>query len=356
MDRVVIAQDDELYLSFPDVALASDGRLVVIYREADAHVATRSRLVVKDSRDGGRTWSAPRYLDSPMSLAQDGAVWNCPRLVRQSDGGLTALCDLSVCPPGAGPVPEEQRRFRTFLWRSFDNGLTWSMRRPTRIQGLVPDRLLELSEDTWLVGSHYHSLRHFRTMTQIVTFTHDAGENWNSTSIVAEVPGMQFCEGSVIKHPDGYLVCFLRENSMRSLPTHQCFSHDGGLHWSQPEPCAFIGHRPVAGVLRSGKVLVTYRDVRLVNPDEPKRRGANTATMAWLGDPRDGGGGKVLTLEHDSSGVFGDYGYSGWVQLPDGRVFCAYHTRGEAPKSYLAGVWFREADFTEPAPALGKRT
>lgn len=359
-DRVVVARDDALYQSFPDVALADDGRLVAIYREADAHVATRSRLVLTDSHDGGRTWSEPRYLDAPMTLEGDGAVWNCPRLVRQSDGGLTALCDLSVCAPGpirdgVPPPPERERRFRTFIWRSFDHGLTWSVRRPTRIQGLVPDRLLELTEDTWLVGSHYHSLRHFGTLTQIVTITYDAGENWTNTAIVAEVPGMQFCEGSVTRCPDGHLVCYLRENSMRSIPTHKCFSFDGGLHWSQPEPCGFVGHRPVAGMLRSGRVLVTYRDVRLLEPGGPDRRGAHTATAAWLGDPHDERSGRVLDLELDTSGVFGDYGYSGWTQLPDGRVFCVYHTRGEAPKSYIAGVWFRESDFSEPALAVGRR-
>ncbi len=347
--RVVIAQNDDQYLSFPDVVQAGDGRLVLVYREADAHVATRSRLVLADSHDQGRTWVNRRYLDAPMDLSEDGAVWNCPRIVRQRDGGLTVLCDLSQTPPGmALPVPESQRRFRTFIWRSFDHGRSWSTRRPTRIQGLVPDRLLELSGDTWMVGSHYHSLRHFGTFTQVVTFTHDAGETWTTVSMVAEVPGMQFCEGSITRCSGGHLVCYLRENSMRGLPTHKCFSFDGGLHWSSPEPCGFVGHRPVAGLLQSGKMLVTYRDVRLRDPNSLEKGGLHTATAAWLGDPQDESTGRCLTIDLDTSGVFGDYGYSGWTQLPDGRVFCAYHTRGDAPKSFIAGAWFRESDFDEP--------
>jgi len=354
--RVVIAQSEGLYLSFPDVVQAKSGRLVLVYREADAHVARHSRLVLADSHDQGRTWVNRRYLDAPMTLAEDGAVWNCPRIVQQRDGGLTILCDLSQVTPGSTePVPESQRRFRTFLWRSFDDGRTWSTRRPTRIQGLVPDRLLELSGDTWMVGSHYHSLRHFGTLTQVVTFTHDAGETWTATSIVAEVPGMQFCEGSIVRCPGGHLVCYLRENSMRGLPTHKCLSFDGGLHWSSPEPCGFVGHRPVAGLLRSGKMLVTYRDVRLHELDSGDNIGVQPATAAWLGDPGDESTGRCLTIEADSSGVLGDYGYTGWVELPDGRVFCAYHTRGDAPRSYIAGTWFREADFTEPASPAGAR-
>jgi len=356
LEHVTIARDEDQYLSFPDVVLAADGRLVLIYREADAHVATRSRLVLLDSFDGGHNWVNRRYLDRPMSLARDGAVWNCPRIVRQSDDGLTVVCDLAVVPADTPPpVPEDLWKFRTYFWRSFDNGQTWGMRRSTRIQGMVPDRLLELSNDTYLIASHYHSLRHFDTTTQIVTFTRDAGETWTNTALVAEVAGLQFCEGSVARCPAGQLVCYMRENSMRNVPTHKSFSLDGGLHWSMPEPCRFVGHRPVAGLLSSGKMLVTYRDVRLANRAVGSLVGANTATMAWLGNPLDESTGRVLTLEADSSGVFSDYGYSGWVELKGGRVFCAYHHRGEAEKSYIRGVWFGESDFTaEPPLPMGR--
>ncbi|MHB0878244.1 MAG: sialidase family protein [Anaerolineae bacterium] len=356
LQHTIIACDEGLYQSFPDVAIAADGHLVVIYREADAHVASRSCLVVAHSRDGGETWSQRACLDEPMSIAASGAVWNCPRIVRQRDGGLTVICDLAVLPAGAGAaLPESQRRFRTYLWRSFDSGHNWSNRRSTRIEGLVPDRLLELSDDTWLIGSHYHSLRYYDTLRQVVAITNDAGENWTVSALVAEVPGMQFCEGSVCALPHGMLVCYMRENSLRNVPVHRCYSSDGGLHWSLPHPCRFVGHRPVAGVLRSGRTLVTYRDVTVADPAAATKVGTHTATMAWVGDPFNEESGKVLTLDLDQSGVFGDYGYSGWVQLPDGRIFCAYHHRGEAQKSHVRGVWFHEADVTEPLPVAVAR-
>ncbi len=302
--RVVIAQNDEMYLSFPDVVQAGDGRLVLVYREADAHVATRSRLVLADSHDQGRTWVNRRYLDAPLTLSTDGAVWNCPRIVAQRDGGLTILCDLSQTPPGAtAPVPESQRRFRTFIWRSFDHGRSWSTRRPTRIQGLVPDRLLELSGDTWMVGSHYHSLRHFGTLTQVATFTHDAGETWTTVSIVAEVPGMQFCEGSVARCPGGQLVCYLRENSIAGCPRASAFRLTGAS-LDEPEP-AGSGHRPVAACGRRGKMLVTYRDVAWRDPDARRRSVACIPPLLLAGDPQDEKHGRCLTIELDTSGCSG---------------------------------------------------
>jgi len=126
------------------------------------------------------------------------------------------------------------------------------------------------------------------------------------------------------------------------------------------EGTEMIGHRPTGGVLSSGKVLVTYRNVGGA-PSPPPWSDAYaqvggrhhialdptiiTSTYAWLGDAYDKVPGKMLELDYDSSRILGDYGYSGWVQFPDEEIFCVYHHRGSAPKSYMKGCWFREEDF-----------
>lgn len=61
----------------------------------------------------------------------------------------------------------------------------------------------------------------------------------------------------------------------------------------------------------------------------------------------------VLELANDRLANSGDYGYSGWVALPDGRYFCAYH-HGDAAQpdyipsrsSHVRGTWFTDSDFT----------
>ena len=62
--------------------------------------------------------------------------------------------------------------------------------------------------------------------------------------------------------------------------------------------------------------------------------------------------GHVLELDNDRQAACGDFGYSGWVELPDGRFFCVYHHGGgdaadyEPDKSsHIRGVWFTEDDF-----------
>ncbi len=77
----------------------------------------------------------------------------------------------------------------------------------------------------------------------------------------------------------------------------------------------------------------------------------------WTWDFRDGlpdawARDRVLELDNDRFAAFGDFGYSGWIELPDGRFFCAYHHGGGSEPDYAAnvsshirGAWFEASDF-----------
>ena len=54
---------------------------------------------------------------------------------------------------------------------------------------------------------------------------------------------------------------------------------------------------------------------------------------------------RILELQNDRHSPPGDFGYSGWVQLADGTVFCVAHYRGDADLSYVTETWIREAAF-----------
>jgi hypothetical protein len=61
---------------------------------------------------------------------------------------------------------------------------------------------------------------------------------------------------------------------------------------------------------------------------------------------------RVLELDNDRQAAFGDFGYSGWTELPDSRFFCVYHHGGGSESGYergrsshIKGVWFTEHDF-----------
>ncbi|MBU1042742.1 MAG: exo-alpha-sialidase, partial [Proteobacteria bacterium] len=76
--HVVIDRRQGHYLCFPDLCLTDDGRLLCVYNEFDRHVGTRRRLMLRESADLGRTWSAARILCSTES--------HCPRISRVANG------------------------------------------------------------------------------------------------------------------------------------------------------------------------------------------------------------------------------------------------------------------------------
>ena len=254
--HVAIAQTDTDYISFPDVCVTRGGRLVCVYRVADKHVATRSRLEVKTSEDRGRTWSAPQV------LADRG---HCPRLAVLDSGQVLLISDGTS--------------IGTAVYRSDDEGRTWSKPTAAGLKHAIPDRPIRLGESSLLTTGHRHvgsaksPLLGQATSAQVFYRSDDLGSTWREWAILACNPNLVLCEASAFKMPDNSLRAYLRENSGVQEPTYVMSSFDEGTSWTPPEASPTIGHRPCAGLLQSGRVLVTYRHV-----------GPNGGNRAWLGD------------------------------------------------------------------------
>jgi len=253
--HVTIARSDDDYISFPDVCLTRGGRLICAYRVADKHVAKRSRMEIKTSDDRGRTWS------EPFVLSHKG---HCARLVLMADGEVLLITDSSDV-GGA-------------TYRSSDEGRTWSKPVRTGLGHSIPDRPVRIGETSLLTTGHRHEGRKRplvgqATTEQFLYRSDDLGRHWYPWAVLAFDPGLVLCEASMFKMSDGSLRAYLRENSGIQEPTFVMDSFDQGASWSRPYDTPSIGHRPCAGLLQSGKVLVTYRHV-----------GPNGGNRAWLGD------------------------------------------------------------------------
>ena len=350
--HVTIARDDNLYEAFPDICLLPSGKLLCIYRESDFHVASTSRTMLIESEDRGHTWTNPRQLDVRRSFAADRAIWNAPRIGRLADGRLVANFDAFIFPDEADhwDWPQSLLSSQTFLWFSEDGGQTWTERHLTEVEGLCPDKILALTDDHWLIAIAYWSIRFPGAFRLHTVHSFDGGRTWPLCALTAEQDGYQHDEPSVVRLPDGRLLCVMRENVHTTRPSHYVLSADEGHTWSTPRPTPFYGDRPAAGLLENSRLLVIYRNVEPA-PGEVKlnKAGRHPGTWAWLGDLAglEGAGGesRFLELEYDGSESPGDYGYSGWVQFEDGEIFCVYHHRDAAPKSYIRGCWFREEEF-----------
>ena len=114
-------------------------------------------------------------------------------------------------------------------------------------------------------------------------------------------------------------------------------SLDGGVTWSDlaplPLPCC---HRPVAGRLADGRILVTYRFYQGGRDGQQNFFGALTDDESLAASDRGGAGTRIFPIDWDSS-VPGDLGYSGWAQFPDGEIFILTYIHDGAPKARLRG-------------------
>lgn len=240
------------YLSFPDVALTRDGRLLCAYQQSDVHVATRRALLLAESPDLGATWSAPRYLNSTAA--------HCPRITVLEDGEALII-DGS-------------------LYRSLDHGATFAAAPLIGFTHDMPDRIIHLGGDRFYTTGHTHRgtipqpfIRQ-APAEQMGYLSENRGGAWTPFSILACERNLVLCEASVIRMPDGRLLALLRENSGAFEPMYRVESSDLGRTWSAPLPTPLIGHRPCLGLTAAGKLLVTYRNV-----------GPDGGTAAWMGDP-----------------------------------------------------------------------
>lgn len=143
-------------------------------------------------------------------------------------------------------------------------------------------------------------------------------------------------------------------NKEEHLTNHLWFSSDGGETWDGPYPTCLPGcHRPVAGFLRSGRVLLTYRfiqgglggwgrgtqDFFAALMDEESVR-ASDRRRQWA---------RILPIDFDRNPK-SDLGYSGWVQFKDGEIYVVNYILDDWPRGQIRGYSLREEEFGFPEP------
>jgi sialidase-1 len=377
--KVIVSRNDAIQEHGPDLVRLPTGQLICLYRESDGHTVRRfSNLVYRTSLDGGHTWSDRQVLVEARPDAHGVVLkWNCPRIQRLGDGRLLALCDVMPCPPDERT---DLRNSHIVLWWSDDEGVTWSPPQHTPVFGIMPDRVVELPSGAWLLvtqvykqgeayADHYARIDAGPKLTVVAHRSEDQGETWQGPYIVGQDDHYNLCEASTLLLPDGELVCYMRENSRQGWPAFKTFSSDEGRTWEGVYRTPMDGcHRPVAGLLPSGRVLVTYRyqqgglaqnegawlgmepsSWRTEEDGRVSFFGRNTfayletVSSAKARDLNDQGG-IILPLDHDRS-PRSDGGYTAWAVLHNSDIFCVNYIVDDAARAHIRGYWFREEDF-----------
>jgi len=344
MQYHVVSRDDSVYECFPDVVRMPSGRLVVMYRESDGHQAFEySRLIARLSDDEGQTWSDRIIVAEGPRAADTEEFWsyNCPRMRVLSDGRLLMVCDVIWY---SDESRDDEYHPVNYLWWSEDGGQTWSERQQTGIPGLVPDRPCELDDGTLLLAITWRSPEPGK-LCQFVHRSTDRTATWQGPITVADDDQYKHCEGSLLLLPDSRLICYMREDSHQGYPGFKCFSADGGLTWEGPYPTLMAGcHRPTAGLLASGRVLVTYR--AHLHGQGPGQQNL----FAYLEEVDSAGqttveqqSGRIIMVDHDNN-LHPDTGYSGWVQIADGTIYCVNYIKRDAPNAWIRSYTFAESE------------
>lgn len=122
----------------------------------------------------------------------------------------------------------------------------------------MPD-FYETSNGRWIVSAH-HALPETGKLTEYFIYSDDKGQSWSEQAILAADPRYNLCEASVLEVAPNTLVTYMRENSSQGWDCFKAISYDNGASWEGVYNVPLPGcHRPKAGLLKNGDILITHR-------------------------------------------------------------------------------------------------
>ena len=372
-----------------------NGDLVAVFNEErfPYHHDSGQTLLVR-SKDGGKTWSAPKVV---LPWSQTQGNWDCGICELQDGTLLVNLTITGFFKRGIKPVSpswsshpmtkewgdwtwayKTQGWLGTYVVKSTDGGETWCEPIPVNVRPLKHGgcRLgcWQLPSGSILMGLYgrihgYEEEGEGESTRSALMRSDDNGDNWEYFSTLAYDPAsiIDYEEPGLVQLKDGRLVCFMRTHANpTSDPRNMVMvvSDDEGFSWTPPKWTNIWGFPPELIALQDGRYLMVYGYRRtpygtrgIISEDGLTWDVKNEFII------RDGGvPGKTVTDTPGSSrmspasgkvegggvdwnhpGVYQHIGYPSVVQMPDGTVVCSYHEWSDDPKplQYVLCTRFR---------------
>ena len=244
-----------------DLVKLSDGRLCLVYSRFSGGTddAASAQIVARTSSDGGKTWSNDRILVEREGRQNVMSV----SILRLRDGTLLLFylrkngCD----------------DLQLMVRRSQDEFATLS----EPVRATVADgynvvnnaRVIQLASGRLVVPAAMHPCpdgdeKNFMARAVLRAFlSDDDGRTWRTDATEVRTPAPDspvFQEPGVIELKDGRVMMYIRCDRGSQ---YQCFSTDGGEHWSRPEPGPLgspLSPATIARVPQTGDLVAIWND------------------------------------------------------------------------------------------------
>ena len=293
--------------AFPELALLSNGDLLVSFREAlygpgapqgagHNHSEPQCRGSIIRSTDGGQTWPLagiqhltekfPMEQCSVSTASEDLVVFMYALNTLQTEDLTATLHDDS-----GWSAPKS---YIDLARRSLDGGHTWDKATPLTPHPLshsaIHAPMIELEDGSLMVplcGALTSKVPGFsgpQQHPQCVVRSFDRGLSWGNGSIVALDPSgrRKYHQASLVPLPNDTILALMHSEEFIKLPDGRearevnawlCRSHDLGRTWDEPESLPFrvTGSATSTIRLQDGRLLITWSDRQ---QDGPSMRAA----------------------------------------------------------------------------------
>lgn len=326
----------------------SDGGLVFVYSHflgASSADHAKARLAARRSSDGGVTWGADEFIDTPGEREALNVMSVSLLRLGNGDAGMFYL------------LRHSWRDMRLWLRRSADDGRTWG--EPVCVMPVAGyyvvnnDRAIRLASGRLVVPAALHRNVGGRDEAASVDWrgvaefflSDDDGRTWRRAPGYCTLPsphtrsGLQ--EPGVIELAPGQLWGWARTDLGRQ---YEFFSRDGGETWSVPEPSRFTSPNSPLSMKR---VPGTDRLLAVWNPGaayetRPQGRvgGDRTPLVFALGKGPTGAWTRATLLDGDDPAADAGFCYTA-IHFTADAVLLAYCAGGESDRSRLARTRIR---------------
>ncbi|MBQ8526044.1 MAG: exo-alpha-sialidase [Clostridia bacterium] len=337
IQKFTVSRDESIYEAWPDIVRTDGGKLICVFSECEHHVdRENARIVMCESHDRGRTWSAKRAL-TPKGKKDD--FFNCARISKLNDGRLAIICDKVTGDENSGA--------EIYVWFGDSEGITWSEPVKYPFCGIVPDKLLQLKCGRLIIAAHFKN-RESGMLEQYMWYSDDEGKTWSDRVTIGADPRYNLCEVSILECENNTLIAFMRENSFKGYDIMKAVSNDNGETWHGVYNTQMVaGHRPVSGFLNDGSVLVTYRFIPGTWHGSRNMFAAVLNKAELENTDRNDQKAIVMPVDYDRNPL-PDTGYTGWTQFDDGEIYMVNYIKDDADKAYIRGYSFYPEDIVLP--------